>query len=71
MSDHDNDLLKKSLDLYERLEESNCDRMTYLRSRNSFLLDASRGWVAKMYRQNWDGCRELWKQDYRRRKERI
>jgi len=69
MSDNDNDLLKNCENLYERLEESNYARRTFLRSRNSFLLDLSRHSAAEMYRQNWDGCRESWKQDYRRRKE--
>jgi hypothetical protein len=56
--------------LYERLEASNYERRTFLVSRNGFLLDQSRHSAADLYRQNWDGCRDLWKQAYRQRKKR-
>ena len=62
--------LENCQSLYERLEESNYDRRTSLLSRNNYLLDVSRASAAKQCRQNWDGCRELWKRRYRQRKER-
>jgi len=65
-----NELLKQSLELWERLEESNLDRRTSLQSQNNYLLDVSRQNAANKYRRNWDGCRDLWKSDYRGRKER-
>jgi hypothetical protein len=63
-----NDLLKNCESLYERLDRSNYERRTYLRSRNGFLLDLSRASAARMYRENWGGCRDCWKQNYRQRK---
>ena len=68
MSEPD-DLLENWNSLYERLEQSNYDRRTSLQGRNNYLLDVSRASAAQRYRQNWDGCRELWKQSYRQRNE--
>jgi hypothetical protein len=35
----------------------------------SVVMDIPRQGAAKMYRANWDGCRDLWKASYRHLKE--
>lgn len=41
---------------------------TSLQSLHHSLIDVQRISAAKLYRENWDGCRALWVQDYRLRK---
>lgn len=63
-----NNLLKESLSLYERLNHplARCVLVT----KKQVIEDFSRRGAAKAYRDNWEGCRDLWKSDYRLRKER-
>ena len=64
-----NDLLKQSLELQERLDDP--FRMYgAMLGQHQVIMDVPRKGAAKMFRENWDGCRDLWKSDYRRRKER-
>ena len=52
----------------ELLEWRNAVGRTCFESLKGSVTDASRQSVAQLLRENWDGCRELWKQDYRCRK---
>jgi hypothetical protein len=63
-----NDLLRESLELQERLDDP--FRMYgAMLGRNHVVMDIPRKGAAKMYRRNWDGCRDLWKESYRQSKE--
>jgi hypothetical protein len=62
--------LKKFQDLMsiqETLELRNVCCRTGVERKMSDLMDVKRR-AAKVYRENWDGCRERWKQHYRLRK---
>jgi hypothetical protein len=41
---------------------------THLLGFRRWILDASRLGAAQAYRENWDGCREVWKLNYRQRR---
>jgi hypothetical protein len=45
------------------------NRMSFV-SKYSLTTDVPRKGAAKLYRQNWEGCRDLWKENYRQMKER-
>jgi hypothetical protein len=62
-----NDELNDYEKLLERLEESGWS-LVWMRGKNWVVPDVPRKGAARMYQQNWDGCRELWKRDYRQRK---
>ena len=55
---NDNNLLRESLEV-----------QVPMLGRHQWVSDVPRRGAAKMYRQNWDGCRDLWKQSYRQRKD--
>jgi hypothetical protein len=42
-----------------------------LESQKGVVMDVPRKGAAKMYRRNWEGCRDLWKLRYRQRKEKA
>jgi hypothetical protein len=62
-----NDQLKESLELQERLDNP-FKMYGCMAGRSILMMDVSRRGAAQKYRQNWDGCRDLWKEDYRLRK---
>jgi hypothetical protein len=41
---------------------------TWIQGRTSVLMDVHNFEARKLYNQNWDGCRDLWKEHYRQRK---
>jgi hypothetical protein len=41
---------------------------TWIYGRNGVLADVFKCAARKLYNENWDGCRDLWKENYRRRK---
>jgi hypothetical protein len=55
---------------YQEKFEENWHVQTSVLSKNYMTMDVLRSGAAKMYRKNWDGCRDLWKSSYRQRKER-
>jgi hypothetical protein len=58
-------------ELQERLDVLNgLERQVPLLGKNRVVNEVPRKGAAQMYRDNWDGCRDLWKLDYRQMKER-
>jgi hypothetical protein len=41
---------------------------TWMYGRTCMVADVFKNDARKMYNENWDGCRDLWKEEYRRRK---
>jgi hypothetical protein len=41
---------------------------TWMHGRTGVVADIFKCNARKMYRENWDGCRDLWKENYRRMK---
>jgi hypothetical protein len=52
----------------EWVKVRNVAARTWLRGKTTLLGDVSLRQAARLYRENWDGCRDLWKENYRRRK---
>jgi hypothetical protein len=54
----------------ERLDVLNgLERQVPMMGKRWVLSEVPRQGAAQMYRANWDGCRDLWEQSYRMRKE--
>jgi hypothetical protein len=68
-------LLEESQKLQERLEESGWGRIYGFAVRVNGVIadisDVSRKSAARLYRKNWEECRDLWKEEYRQRRKRI
>jgi hypothetical protein len=52
----------------ELVELRNLMASSFVEGRNQFLQFRGRSQAAKLYRENWDGCRDLWKLAYHARK---
>ena len=52
----------------ERAEARNLMAVCYVRGKNQLLRLRGKKEAAQLYRENWDGCRELWKLEYHRKK---
>jgi saccharopine dehydrogenase-like NADP-dependent oxidoreductase len=72
MSEQENNPLKgleNYQQVYENLEESGWSQV-WMVGKRWVVPDVPRAGAAKMYRNNSDGCRDLWKSSYRQKKER-
>jgi hypothetical protein len=54
----------------EFTQARNVAARTWVAGRHSTLIDVSFQQARKLYNQNWDGCRDCWKENYRAEKER-
>ena len=55
--------------MQERFDDPFCMKGSMV-GKSQVVMDIPRKGAAKLYRQNWDGCRDLWKSNYRGMKER-
>jgi hypothetical protein len=44
---------------------------TWIYGRTSVLMDVFKREARELYNQNWDGCRDCWKQNYQQEKEKA
>ena len=52
----------------EMIRDTSMFGRTWIRGRNSVLIDVFKQEARRIYNHNWDGCRDLWKENYRKRK---
>jgi hypothetical protein len=57
-----------SLSNREWVELRNLMASCFVEGRTSFLQFRGRSQAARLYRENWDGCRDLWKLAYHRKR---
>jgi hypothetical protein len=66
-------VLWASMSLQQRREFTrarNQAAQIWVAGRHSTLIDVSFQQARELYNQNWDGCRDCWKQNYQQEKER-
>lgn len=62
----------KNRESWEELQERLDDPFRMygaMAGKTQVVMDIPRKGAAKMFRNNWDGCRDIWKESYRQRKE--
>jgi hypothetical protein len=52
----------------EMVRDASTFGRTWITGRTSMVADVFKHDARKMYNENWDGCRDLWKESYRLRK---
>ena len=52
----------------ELIRESSHWGRTWIHGRTSVLMDVHKYQARRIYNENWDHCRDLWKENYRRKK---
>ena len=62
---------KEKLKAREWVEFRNYARSCYVYGKSQMLHLRGAKFAADLYRQNWDGCRDLWKLQYHRRRMNI
>jgi hypothetical protein len=63
-----NQSVKSPLSKREWVELRNLASGSYVLGKNQLLLVEGARSAANLYRQNWEGCRDLWKLNYHRRR---